>query len=466
VLKSGGPVVAASLDRAGERVVTASTDGTARIFSAREIGRGRLLHVLRHDGPVNSASFDPSGTRVVSASRDGTVRVWSVADGRRLARLSDRAQARRASFSPDGRLVIAAFGDHARVWDPATGEDVVLVGHRGPVLSAALSFDGGLALTAGDDGTIRVWDSRSGKQLRVLRGHTDRVNRAVFGRRATIVASASDDGTARISPLVGGGKTQVLTGHTGAVNGITLDRDGRRALTAGADRTARLWRVEVPPKKADSTRLGKSLQGRPIDLVRAGSPLTGRTVLVIGCMHGAECAGTAIVDQLKRESPTGFELLLVKDVNPDGHDAGTRGNSRGVDLNRNFPYRWQPSERSSPEYSGKGLLSEPEARAAADLIRRLRPDVTIWYHQRSQPTRPPLVDESGGDVRLERHYATLVGLPLVERPRYPGSATSWQNETYPKATAFVVELRYGGPLKEAEARLHANAVRTLARDLP
>jgi WD40 repeat protein len=460
-LDSGGPVVAASFDISGKHVVTASADSTARIWPARGSG---IERVLQHEGPVFSASFNRSGTRVVTASDDGTVRVWSVADGKERARL-EAEDPRRASFSADGRLVIAVFGDHAWVWNPSTGQSVRLEGHRGRVLSAALSFDGGLAVTAGADGTVRVWDAATGRLLRGLTGHSGRVNRAVFGARATIVASAGDDGTGRISPL-GRGKTQVLTGHDGGVNSIAFDRSGTRVLTAGADDTARLWRVEAPAEPVPVTnRLGQSVEGRPIELVRVGSRLTGRRVLVFGCMHGQECAGTSVTRRLARMWPTGFELLLVTDINPDGQLASTRGNARGVDLNRNFPYRWQESEPGSPEYSGTRPLSEPEARIAASLIRTFKPDVTIWYHQRSQTTRPPLIDESGGDVRIERRYANLVDLPLVERPRYPGSATTWQNVTFPDKTAFIVELRHGPPLTPRETRVHADAVLKIGAQL-
>jgi protein MpaA len=89
------------------------------------------------------------------------------------------------------------------------------------------------------------------------------------------------------------------------------------------------------------------------------------------------------------------------------------------------------------------------------LIRRLEPDVTIWYHQ---PLA--LVDVSGGDAWVERRYARLVGLPLERLPRYHGTATSWQNHEV-GGTAFVVELP-SGPLRPREARRHARAVRRLA----
>ena len=83
--------------------------------------------------------------------------------------------------------------------------------------------------------------------------------------------------------------------------------------------------------------------------------------------------------------------------------------------------------------------------------------MTIWFHQ---PLA--LVDRSGGDVRLQRRYARLVGLPLVQLGRFHGTATSWQNHTFRDGTAFVVELP-PGPLPPREVRRYAAAVFRLVR---
>jgi protein MpaA len=90
------------------------------------------------------------------------------------------------------------------------------------------------------------------------------------------------------------------------------------------------------------------------------------------------------------------------------------------------------------------------------LILGLRPAVSIWFHQPYG-----VVDESGGDVNLERRFAEAVGLPLVRLPRYPGSAVSWENHRFPGTTAFVVEL-HAGPPSTSAVRRFARAVLSLA----
>ncbi len=180
--------------------------------------------------------------------------------------------------------------------------------------------------------------------------------------------------------------------------------------------------------------IGHSVRGRPIVATLSGDATAPERVVVIGCVHGDEPAGMRVARELVASARLpDAAIWVVPSLNPDGVAAGTRGNAHGVDLNRNFPFDWQPL--GGLEYSGTHALSEPESRAAQRLILRVKPDLTIWFHQPLD-----LVDRSGGDPMIERRFSQLIGLPLVRLSRYPGSASSWQNHALPGSTAFVVEL--------------------------
>ena len=191
---------------------------------------------------------------------------------------------------------------------------------------------------------------------------------------------------------------------------------------------------------AGSTLAGRSVQGRPIRALRVGSPRAPIRVLVVGAIHGDELAGEAIVRRLRRaHPPRDVQLWLVDTVNPDGAAARRRQNAHGVDLNRNFPVGWRGGGRPfDTYYPGPHPLSEPESRAAAALIRRLRPRITVWYHQHLG-----IVVRGGGDLALQRLYSRRSGLRLRRLPHYPGTATGWQNHEFPGDTAMVVELPAG-----------------------
>jgi protein MpaA len=182
--------------------------------------------------------------------------------------------------------------------------------------------------------------------------------------------------------------------------------------------------------------LGRSVDGRAIVAFEVGDADSRRRELVVGCIHGNEAAGVAVARKLEGASPPGLDLWILPVLNPDGLVAGTRGNAHAVDLNRNFPWHWH--RLGGVFYSGPAPLSEPESRIASRLIRRLRPQVSIWFHQHLD-----VVDSSGGSVAVERRFAALVGLRLVRLPREPGSVVGWENHSFPGTTAFVVELPPG-----------------------
>jgi murein peptide amidase A len=216
--------------------------------------------------------------------------------------------------------------------------------------------------------------------------------------------------------------------------------------------------VGQPASLVAPSLTGHSVLGRPITARRLGRAGDGPSVLVIGAIHGNERAGIAIVQRLEHDTASrDVSLWVLPDLNPDGAHANTRGNAHGVDLNRTFAWRWRP--RTAPGttfYAGPGPLSEPESRFARLLISRLRPDITIWFHQSETA-----VDSSGGSTAIEARFARRVALPLRRLIRYPGSATTWQTHRFPKSTAFVVELP-PGTLSANAARAYARAVLALA----
>jgi protein MpaA len=152
-----------------------------------------------------------------------------------------------------------------------------------------------------------------------------------------------------------------------------------------------------------------------------------------------------VAQRLERLAPGGIDLWIVPVLNPDGRAAGTRGNAHGVDLNRNFPYRWHRT--GGVFFSGTRALSEPEARIAYRLILRLRPAVSVWFHQHLN-----LVWGSGGDASVERRFARISGLPYRRLPPIRGSAIDWQNHRLRGTTAFAAELPAGAPTLRAVQR--------------
>ena len=255
----------------------------------------------------------------------------------------------------------------------------------------------------------------------------------------------------------------VLTIGVTSVVALSFDLAGTdtRTTPAGGRGDAHT-RSAIPARRARavSRTIGYSVEHRAVPIVVVGDPHAPHPVLVVGCIHGNETAGIAVAHRLAAgPAPRGTALWIIPDLNPDGVAAGTRQNAHGVDLNRNFPYRWKALyAKGDLQYQGSRPLSEPESRLVHRLILRLKPRLSIWFHQPQG-----LIDLSGGNARIERRFADLSRLPLRQLTRYPGSAPTWQNHTFPDSTAFVVELPPGRPSRDGVAR-YAGAVLRVASE--
>jgi len=209
--------------------------------------------------------------------------------------------------------------------------------------------------------------------------------------------------------------------------------------------------------------VGRSAGGRPIRLRQLGDPAIHGRLLVFGCIHGDECAGSSLVPLRGGCPDPRVNAFVIPNLNPDGRARGSRLNGRGVDLNRNFPSSWRPiGRRGDPQYAGPHPFSESEARLTARLVRGIRPRVTVWFHQHRAPR--PLVRAWGDSVDWARRLATLADLPFKALPWPHGTAPNWQNHRFPGTSSFVVELPAGRLRSGLKGRLVVGLDR-LAREV-
>ena len=207
--------------------------------------------------------------------------------------------------------------------------------------------------------------------------------------------------------------------------GAVLTTSGATA-TAGQDR-ARDATLEVRV-------IGHSVRGRPIRAYRLGERGKQRVVL-ISTMHGDEPATRQILDSLRNGPPiTGLNLWVVPVYNPDGLVRGTRKNAHGVDLNRNFPYRW--ANLNGSYESGPRPASEPETRAMMRFLSDVRPSRILSFHQ-------PLygVDTDTKLPAFARRVAHHLDLPVKTfdcGSVCHGTMTMWYNHRF-RGAALTVE---------------------------
>jgi WD40 repeat protein len=206
----------------------------------------RPVAVLRgHQATVVSVAFNRLGDKLLTASQDGTARIWP-ADLRGLPTVFSGSGASlvEATFSHDDRLIVAASADGtARIWSTdGTTAPVVLRGHEQALRTARFSPDDALVITASEDATARIWSVAGGPSLRVLRGHNAAVRSAVFNSEGDRVVTASDDGTSKVWST-NGTSQPVNFGfpRRARFSSASFSPDGREVIVASSDGTGWIW---------------------------------------------------------------------------------------------------------------------------------------------------------------------------------------------------------------------------------
>ena len=149
--------------------------------------------------------FSPDSRRVLTATSPTSAHVWEVPSGKLLAQITaprfPDVHLTVPQFSPDGERVIMVCDRQAVIWDAATGKEVlVLKGHSDGIATAVYSADQSRIVTASRDKTVRLWDARTGVMLAVFQGHTEWVVSAAFTPDGHIL-SVDQKGAARVWPV-------------------------------------------------------------------------------------------------------------------------------------------------------------------------------------------------------------------------------------------------------------------------
>jgi eukaryotic-like serine/threonine-protein kinase len=315
--------VGAAFSWDGRQVATASRDGTVKVW---DLARVQEALAVRYGGNTHmygamSLAFTADSERVLAPGGGDQAKVWDASTGAEDATLGGFGK---STVEPDGRTVIyagqqvtavaasadgkrlvaASANGTVRVWDAATRKELLLFtafsgwkNLTGAVGSLAFSPDGDRLVIAGNDTVenfqrqpgIRVFDAETGNELLRFKGLAVSVNQVTFSPHANCVASAGPDGAIKVWDAATGDEIRGWEGHPGGTRCITYSPDGKQLASAGNDETVRVW-------DADTGRELLTLKGHtgPVNAV-AYTP--DGTRLVTGGIDGAVHLWDAITGQ-------------------------------------------------------------------------------------------------------------------------------------------------------------------------
>ncbi|WP_422474615.1 RING finger domain-containing protein [Endozoicomonas sp. ALB032] len=263
-----GKVNSATFSANNHRVVTASDDGTAKIYVFQSDGSWKEEFTIRHDGPVKLASFSADSNRVLTASEDGTAKIHVLKEGgswQEELTIQHPGPINSASCSADGSRVLTASDDGAAkiyvLKESGSWEEEGTTHHDGSIHLASFSPDGSHVLTVGKDNLVKITGkSANGSwQVKFIFLHRDHVNSAIFSPNNRYVVTASNDGTAKIIGQKGDQSweeefTISHIGTNGSILSAAFSPNSRHVLTVGKDNL-----VKIIGKQADGSWLEKAI---------------------------------------------------------------------------------------------------------------------------------------------------------------------------------------------------------------
>ncbi|MCZ7648618.1 MAG: hypothetical protein M5U26_25720 [Planctomycetota bacterium] len=194
------------------------------------------------DGVYQKVALSPDGKELIVSAVDGVLRLFATNTGKRLGDLKGHeGKVNGLAYARDGRLASAGNDGTVRVWDLLEmREKLKFEAHDGGARAVAFSPDGLWLASSGEDAKIKLWDLREKKLLRVFEGHGGGIDALAFGADGRTILSEASDVSARLWDAVLGRESLFLPERDGSVASLDLSPDARLGVTTRGDAT---WHV-------------------------------------------------------------------------------------------------------------------------------------------------------------------------------------------------------------------------------
>ena len=238
-----GLVSGVAFNPASAQIASASWDGTLRFWNAAFAFHQNARAVLRSAG-VGRKTFENltvshDGQHLAWTSKSGLLQIWDANSGSEISSIKTAAKFLNCvAFAPhNSQIVCAGVGSKVKFWNSTSGDEIMTF--EGTVQCVNFSRDGSHLVSAAAD-TITLWDIASRKKIKTIRGSAW-INNVTFDPSGTRIAAASEDGSIRIWDCQSGRELDVLIGHRGSVHCLNFCENGNKIASVGDTNSIRIW---------------------------------------------------------------------------------------------------------------------------------------------------------------------------------------------------------------------------------
>lgn len=251
-----GNIYSVAISRDGRTLVSASADKTIKVWNLQT---GEVLRTLEgHVGSVYSVAISSDGNTIVSGSADKTIKIWNLHTGQLLHSIEGTTgdlAVSAVAISPDGQVFASNDSYKVKVWSLGMGQLLrTFEGHTLPVTSIAISADSQTLLSGSQDGTAKLWKLKSGELLNTFL-HGPRLpdgspSEGVYAvtlspdGQTALTGSGLEQNTIKLWNARTGAEVRTLTGHTDTIFSLAISPDGQTLYSGSLDGTIKVWQVQ------------------------------------------------------------------------------------------------------------------------------------------------------------------------------------------------------------------------------